>query len=81
MGMFAVTGYISLFSNANSKIYQEGFPPPRISIVGTTFAKHLSLQIVIFPVFDDKGVILTGGLTFIEPSCIVGTTFAKHLSL
>ena len=28
---------------ANSKIYQEGFPPARINIVGKTFAKHLCL--------------------------------------
>ena len=48
MGMLVVTVYICLFATCKSIIYQEGFPPARITIVGTPFDKHLSLQIIIF---------------------------------
>ena len=34
---------------ANHKIYLEGFLPAQITILGRTFAKHLSLQIIILP--------------------------------
>ena len=76
-----------------SKIYRRGFQPAWISRVGTTFANHLYLQIIIFPVkippvpedwswiLWGQGVILTGGMTFRAPKCIVETTFAKRLSL
>ena len=94
MGMLAVTGYIlACLQLANSKIYQGGFPPMQISIVGTTFAKYLSLQNVIFPVKMSpihkvwswsswiQGFTLIGVLTFRTPNCKVETTFAKCLSL
>ena len=46
MGM--LMGTFAGLQLTDRKNYLEGFPPVEITTVGTTFAKHLSLQIIIF---------------------------------
>ena len=48
-------GALACLQLANSKIYREGFPPARIRIVGTTFAKHLFFCSLIMEVFNVPG--------------------------
>ena len=67
--------------------------PVYIAIVCTTFAKHLALLNVIFPIkmtpvhevwswsLGGQGIILTVNWIFRTPASILWTTFAEHLAL